>query len=154
MTCYGLITLGWTSCLSTGWSDPSLGFARTLHSWAPRDLHGLSCAASLPPDKRVSKGSILAGMLRSPSVRDVLSRRHLDGRSPGFSRSGSSGEKGMVMSETTDPPSDEQKNVGFRGRLRGLCRTLVNRKTLLMAIQVILGIVRIVQFVAWMLGGF
>lgn len=58
------------------------------------------------------------------------------------------------MSETADPPSDEQKNVGFRRWVRGFARVLINRKTLLTAIQITLWVIRVVQFVAWMLGGF
>jgi hypothetical protein len=58
------------------------------------------------------------------------------------------------MSETTDPPSVERKSVGFGQRVRAFGRKFVNRKTLIFATQVLVGTLRIVRLVMWMLNGF
>jgi hypothetical protein len=44
----------------------------------------------------------------------------------------------MIMSATTDPPSDEQKRAEFWRRARGLFRRLVNRRTLMAGFKFIL----------------
>lgn len=62
--------------------------------------------------------------------------------------------KEKVMLETADPPSAEQKNVGFRKLVRGFGRAFVNRRTFMMAVQIIDLMTRIVQIVMCMLDGF
>src|ERR1700721_1779291 len=78
-------------------NPPFLGVSRS---------HDPLCARLTSRDRRVSEGSILAGMLRSPSVRDVLSRRHRALMSRIF-RDVREVRKEMVMSISTDPPRDE-----------------------------------------------
>ena len=53
----------------------------------------------------------------------------------------------MIMSTTTDPPSDERKTASARRRVRGLGRKLVNRYTLIAAFQIVYWTVRIIRAV-------
>lgn len=45
----------------------------------------------------------------------------------------------------TDPPGTEQKPAAAWERFRGIFRALVNRRTLLVALQILVWIVRIVR---------
>lgn len=56
------------------------------------------------------------------------------------------------MSSTTDPPSDERKTASAKRRASGFDRKLVNRHTLIVAIQVVYWTVRIVKAVRQMFG--
>ncbi len=51
------VTLGWTSCRSTGQSNPSLGFARTLQFLGSPSCRSVRRAHDPPAeDRRVSEG--------------------------------------------------------------------------------------------------
>ncbi len=56
------------------------------------------------------------------------------------------------MSCSTDPPSDERKTAGTRKRVRGLGRKLVNRYTLIVALQIVYLTVKIAKAVRQMFG--
>jgi hypothetical protein len=56
------------------------------------------------------------------------------------------------MSISTDPPSNERKTASVRRRVRGLCRKLVNRHTLGVAIQIVNLTVKVVNVVRLLFG--
>ncbi|MFT4159597.1 hypothetical protein [Shinella sp.] len=56
------------------------------------------------------------------------------------------------MSTMTDPPSDERKTANAGKRARGLGRKLVNRHTLIAALQIVYWTVRIIKAVRQMFG--
>lgn len=58
------------------------------------------------------------------------------------------------MVETSDPPSDERKRAEFWKRVRGVCRTLVNRRTFMVAIRAIELVVRVAEAVNGLFGDF
>lgn len=58
------------------------------------------------------------------------------------------------MSTTTDPPSAERKSAEFWRRARGICRRLVNRRTLLSAFRFLALVVRIIEMVKRLHGDF
>ena len=58
------------------------------------------------------------------------------------------------MVETSDPPSDERKPAEFWKRVRSICRVLVNKRTLMIAICVIKLMVRIAEIISGLLGDF
>ena len=58
------------------------------------------------------------------------------------------------MVETSDPPSDERKRAEFWKRVRGICRKLVNRQTLMIAIRAIELVVRVAEILNRLFGDF
>lgn len=58
------------------------------------------------------------------------------------------------MVNTSEPPSDERKPAEFWKRVRGLCRNLVNRQTLMIAIRTLNLIVRLAEILNRRLGDF
>jgi len=58
------------------------------------------------------------------------------------------------MVQATDPPSDERKRAEFWNRVRGECRKLVNRQTLMIAIRTVQLVVQIVDILTQLLGDF
>lgn len=58
----------------------------------------------------------------------------------------------MIVSKTTDPPSDERKTASTWRRVRGLGRKLVNRYTLIAALQVVYWTIRIIKAARQMFG--
>ena len=58
------------------------------------------------------------------------------------------------MVETSDPPSDERKRAEFWKRVRIICRVLVNKRTLMIAIRVIKLVVRIAEILSGQLSDF
>jgi hypothetical protein len=58
------------------------------------------------------------------------------------------------MVDTSDPPSDERKRAEFLRRARGICRTLVNRRTFIIAIYAIKSVVRVAEIVNDLFGDF
>lgn len=57
------------------------------------------------------------------------------------------------MSEATDPPSDERKSAEVWKRMRGFRRKFVNRKTLVVAFQVLEWVTRIATLLSQLFGG-
>jgi hypothetical protein len=64
------------------------------------------------------------------------------------------GEQGMIMVSVTDPPSAERKRAKFWARLRGLFRTLVDRRTLMIAFRIVFLMTRITQLLKQLFGDF
>lgn len=62
--------------------------------------------------------------------------------------------KAMVMSTTTDPPSDERRSAEFWRWARCLGRKLVNRRMLMAAFQVVYWTTRIVKALKQLYGDF
>ncbi len=58
------------------------------------------------------------------------------------------------MEKSTAPPSNERKFAEFWKRWRGYVRVLVNRKTLMTALSILLWVVRIARLLRQMFGGF
>ncbi len=58
------------------------------------------------------------------------------------------------MVVTTDPPSDERKRAEIWNRMRGKCRKLVNRQTLMIAIRVVELTVRVAELLNRLFGDF
>jgi hypothetical protein len=131
-----------------------LGFARTLHLLGSlvrmiryvRDClprigeyrkarYSLGCLEVLPFEM-----SFLEGTARS-AIPDY----------PGPRRSV---RKELIMSTTTDPPSDERKSVEGGFRAHGLGRMFVTRKTLMLAFQTVKLAVRIAELVTRWFDGF
>lgn len=56
------------------------------------------------------------------------------------------------MSSATDPPSVERKSANAKRRARGLGRKLINRRILIVGIQIVYLTVRIVEAVKKMFG--
>jgi hypothetical protein len=57
-----------------------------------------------------------------------------------------------MATKATDPPGAERKCSDFCKRVRGLFRKLVNRRTLLIAFQVVFWVYRIVRMIGRLLG--
>jgi hypothetical protein len=58
------------------------------------------------------------------------------------------------MVDTSDPPSNERKRADFWKRGRGICRNLVNRQTLMIAIRTLNLIVRLAEILNRLFGDF
>ena len=91
---------------------------------------------------------MFAGVLRGPSARDALSPKALPGRkiwnSPDVARSV---RKHLIMTTDTDPPSDEREKADIWKWLRAQARKLVTRKTLLLAFDVLLLVIKIIKII-------
>lgn len=75
-------------------------------------------------------------------------------RNPGMSGTGRSVRKEMIMSATTDPPSDERRKVGSGSRMRGFGRKFVTRQTLMLAFDAVKLAVRIAELLMRLFDGF
>lgn len=58
------------------------------------------------------------------------------------------------MVETADPPSDERKHAEYWKRVRGTCRKLVNKQTLMIAIRLVVLTVRVTELLIGLFGDF
>jgi len=58
------------------------------------------------------------------------------------------------MSRVTDPPSVERKRAKSWKRVRGIGRKLVNKRTLMMAFQIVIWTTRIALLLKHLFGGF
>lgn len=58
----------------------------------------------------------------------------------------------MAETNATDPPSAERKTAEFWRRVRGTCRKLVNRWTLLLAFQIVTLTVRLARVLRQLFG--
>jgi len=101
---------------------------------APRDGPGIG-------EHRKARCSL--GSLEVLSFEILFVRRHRGNGAPG--------NKEMVM---VDPPSDERKRAEFWDRVRGKCRKVVNRQTLMIAIRVVELTVRVAELLNRLFGDF
>jgi hypothetical protein len=92
------------------------------------------------------KARCTLGSLEVLSFEMLFVRRHRSNDAPG--------NKEKIMVDSTDPPSDERKRAEFWKRGRGICRSLVNRQTLMIAIRTLNLIVRLVEILKRLFGDF
>lgn len=89
-----------------------------------------------------------AGVLRGPSARDGLSQKAPpDSETWNFPGAGSVGEKALIMTTDSDPPSDEREKADNWKWLRAIARKLTTRKTLLLVFDVLLLVIKIIKII-------